>query len=223
MRGKYANERKNKTIESILENKIIAIIRGIDESEISIVAQALFRSGIKLLEVTFNMSEPSHDLIIAKQITQIRELLGDEIKVGAGTVLTTEQVDIACSAHADFIVSPNVNTDVISRTIKAGLVSIPGAFTASEIADADRAGADFIKVFPVNIGGDDYIKAIRAPLSGMRLIAVGGVNETNIRKYLDAGCVGVGVGGQLVSKAKVAAGLIDKIEETARQMVACVK
>jgi 2-dehydro-3-deoxyphosphogluconate aldolase/(4S)-4-hydroxy-2-oxoglutarate aldolase len=223
MREKTTADREKEIIESILANKIIAIIRGVEESKISMVAEALFKGGIKLLEVTFNMSEPLCDHVMAKQIIRIKELLGGEIKIGAGTVTTTKQVDIACSAHADFIVSPNMDAAVVHHTKKAKLVSIPGAFTASEIVAAERAGADFIKVFPISACGDAYIKAIKAPLSEARLLAVGGVNEANIRQYLDAGCVGVGVGGQLVSKEKIEAGRVGEIEETARRLVACVK
>ncbi|MDD5017375.1 MAG: bifunctional 4-hydroxy-2-oxoglutarate aldolase/2-dehydro-3-deoxy-phosphogluconate aldolase [Eubacteriales bacterium] len=223
MSEKQIIEREKKIINCILENKITAIIRGVEESKISKVAEALYRGGIKLVEVTFNMSAPHLDQAVAKQITMIKELLGDKITIGAGTVMTTEQVDIANAAHADFIVSPNTDEEVIRYTKEIGLVSIPGAFTASEIATAQRAGANFIKVFPISVCGEAYIKAIKAPLSEARLIAVGGVDETNIRKFLDAGCIGVGVGGKLVSKNNIADGQFSEIEETARRLVACIK
>ncbi len=216
-------ERHKKTIDSILENKIIAIVRGVKESEICMVVDALYRGGIKLVEITFNMRDSYCNQTVAKQMNMVKESFGDKIMIGAGTVMTTEQVDIAAASHADYIISPNTDVEVIRYTKEIGLVSIPGAYTASEIAIAQRSGADFVKVFPINTCGEAYIKAIKAPLSEVRLLAVGGVDETNIRQFLDVGCVGVGVGGGLVSREMIAAGKFIAIEEAARRMVACAK
>jgi 2-dehydro-3-deoxyphosphogluconate aldolase/(4S)-4-hydroxy-2-oxoglutarate aldolase len=220
---KHMTEREKEIIDCIVQNKIIAIIRGVKkEEQMCMLVDALCRGGIKLAEVTFNQSDPNGHETLTKQLIKIKETFGDRVMIGAGTVLTAEQVDIAAAAHADYIVSPNTDIDVIKRTKQLGLVSIPGAYTASEVASAHRAGADFIKIFPVDVCGEAYIKAIRAPLSQVKLLAVGGVDETNIRKFLDAGCVGAGVGGSLADVKKIETNQFKEIEETAKRLVASI-
>ena len=142
--------------------------------------------------------------------------------VGAGTVLTKEQVDLAKNAGAEYIVSPDTDIDVIKYTVKNGLVSLPGAYTPTEVKNAYNAGADFVKLFPCTDVA--YFKAIRAPLSHIKLLAVGGVNIDNASEFLKAGAVGIGVGSSLVNKrlmenedwdaiSKLAKTLVEKIKE----------
>ena len=138
---------------------------------------------------------------------------------GAGTVTTIEMLNLAKEAGAGFIVSPDCNPEVIKATVEAGMVSMPGAMTPTEILTAYRAGADFVKVFPTAGLGSAYIKAVRGPLNHIRLLAVGGVNEKNIADFLAAGCVGAGVGGNLVNKNWIANGEWDKITALAREFV----
>lgn len=222
MSNKPMTEREKTIIDNIVTNKIIAIIRGVDENKIGMVVEALIHGGINLVEITFNQSDPNYDQSLAKQMIMIKKTFGDRVMVGAGTVMTVEQVNIAAAAHADYIISPNTDVDIIRHTKELGLVSIPGAYTASEIALAQCAGADFVKVFPISVCGEAYVKAIMTPLSHARLLAVGGIDESNIRNYLDAGCIGVGVGGKLVDNAKIEENKFDEIEETARRLVASI-
>jgi 2-dehydro-3-deoxyphosphogluconate aldolase/(4S)-4-hydroxy-2-oxoglutarate aldolase len=114
-------------------------------------------------------------------------------------------------AGAKFIITPNTNPDLIRKVKVYGLVSIPGAFTPSEIETAWEAGADMVKVFPAGNLGPSYIKAVKAPLSHIPLMAVGGVNEKNTADFIAAGCCGVGVGGNLVNKNRIENDEWDKI------------
>ena len=136
---------------------------------------------------------------------------------GAGTVTSLEMVELAKEAGAQFIVSPNTNEAIIRATVEKGMVSMPGAMTVTEVLDAYSYGADFVKLFPIGKLGASYVKAICAPINHVPMLAVGGVNEKNIKEFLDAGAVGAGVGGNLVNKEWIAAGEFDKITALARE------
>lgn len=209
-----------KVIEKIQKEKIIAIIRGVASESIVDVANALYKGGISLVEVTFNQKTPETFSDTAKAISLIKESC-PFMTVGAGTVLDKKQVDIAKNAGAKFIISPDSDEKVIKYTVKKGLVSIPGAFTASEAKKAHQAGAHFVKLFPCT--DKNYLKAIKAPLSHINFLAVGGVNETNATEFIKAGAVGVGVGSCLVNKELVANGDFDKITQTASKLVESLK
>ena len=142
---------------------------------------------------------------------------------GAGTVTTVEMVRQAREAGAQFIISPDTNLDVIKATVELDMVSVPGALTPSEMMQAHWAGADFIKVFPANQMGPGYFKTVAAPLSQVRMLAVGGINEKNLEDYLKAGVLGAGVGGNLANKEWVHAGEFWRITEVARQLTDIAK
>lgn len=209
---------KEAIIKKIEENKIIAIIRGLDADTAVRTAHALASGKIKLIEVTFDQSRPDAFAVTTDSIRRIKAELPD-VSVGAGTVLSVGQVDLAIDAGAEFIISPDADETVIRHTVARGAVSIPGAYTATEIKRAHEAGADFVKVFPCLDGAAAYIKAVRAPLSHIRLMAVGGVNADNCADFIKAGACGVGVGGALVNKAYIKAGDFEKITELARTFV----
>ena len=137
--------------------------------------------------------------------------------VGAGTVILQEQLDMARDAGARYIITPNANQSLIRKVKAYGLASFPGALTPSEIVEAYEAGADMVKVFPAGNMGASYIKAIKAPLSNIPLMAVGGVNEKNAAEFMAAGCCGLGVGGNLVNKAWIEAGEWNKIAALAAE------
>ena len=138
---------------------------------------------------------------------------------GAGTVTSLEMVELAKNAGARFIVSPDTNEAVIRATAAAGMVSMPGALTPTEIVTAHACGADFVKLFPAATQGIAYLKAITAPLNHIRLLAVGGVTEKNAADFLAAGAVGLGVGGNLVNKSWIASGEFDKITACAKEFI----
>ena len=196
-------------LDFILEHKLIAIVRGVAPQRVGPLAEALYRGGIRLIEVTFDQRRGPEDTI--DSIKRIRKEFGNEVLAGAGTVLTPEQVAAAASAGASYIISPNVDATVIAATKSRGMLSIPGALTPSEIVTAHRCGADLVKLFPAGSLGVDYARAIMAPLSHIKLLAVGGVDETNLRSWLDAGFVGAGIGGGVVKKELIDAGRYGEI------------
>jgi 2-dehydro-3-deoxyphosphogluconate aldolase/(4S)-4-hydroxy-2-oxoglutarate aldolase len=151
-----------------------------------------------LIEVTFNQSSLTKIKDTKDSIKNIYDVMGDKMCVGAGTVMTKEQVREAIDAGAKYIISPNTDREVIEETKKRGAISIPGAFTPSEIINAYETGADYVKLFPAGLLGIPYIKALRAPISHIPLMAVGGIDADNLKGFLDTGISGMGVGSSLV-------------------------
>lgn len=203
-------------LNKILEGKIIAIVRGVPSDEVVGLAEALVKGGISCIEVTFDQSSAEKAQDTLKAISNIRKALGDRVCVGAGTVMTIEQVETAAAAGAEYMISPNINAAVIRRTKELDKVSIPGAMTPSEVAEAYDLGADIVKMFPAGVLGTAYIKAVKAPLKHIPVTAVGGVNPGNCADFIHAGAVGVGVGGNLVSPQLVKEGRFDEITAIAQ-------
>jgi len=199
--------------------KLFAILRGVKRDQIVETARALSRGGVKFLEVTFNHDAPHGIEETLECLKRIRVALSEKICLGAGTVLTAEQVRFAADVGAQFIVSPNVDQNVIRATKDLAMVSLPGALTPTEILQAHNAGADMVKLFPGGSFGPDYVKAMGGPLKGIPLIVVGGVDLDNILQFFAAGAVGVGLGSNLVNSREANAGNFAGIEEKARAFV----
>ena len=214
---------REEIIRSVAENRIITIVRGVYGEQIVDLAQALYAGGIRMMEITFDQKNTQDWNRTAQAITCVAEKMKGRMLVGAGTVTSVQLVELAHEAGAQYIISPDCQLPVIQRTLELGMVSMPGALTPTEIANAHHAGADFIKVFPAAQLTPAYIKAVRAPLNQIRLMAVGGVNEKNAGEFIRAGCVGVGVGGNLVNKEWIAKGEWQKITDLARVFCAEVK
>lgn len=210
-------------LNKILEGKIIAIVRGIPSDEVVALAEALVKGGISCIEVTFDQSSEEKARDTLKAISNISQKLGDQVCVGAGTVMTVQQVEAAAAAGAEYMISPNTNAAVIARTKELDKVSIPGAMTPSEVADAYEMGADIVKMFPAGVLGAAYIKAVKAPLKHIPVTAVGGVNPGNCADFIRAGAVGVGVGGNLVSPQLVREGRFDEITAIAKSYTDALK
>ncbi len=207
-------------IESMVrENRIVAIVRGFAPEVCLRLAEAYLKGGIHLVEVTFAQNKPETWKDTAAAIKAIRERFAGEVRVGAGTVLTEAQLSMCEDAGGEYMITPNVNADLIRECVKRGLVAMPGALTPSEAVEAWDAGASFVKVFPAGSLGPGYVKAIRAPLSHIPFLAVGGINPDNVAEFMKVGCVGAGVGGNLTNKEWIAAGEWDKIAEVARRLV----
>lgn len=186
--------------QTINKEKIIVIVRRTYGQDLLELAVAMKKGGLRIMELTFDQGDENKNQKTPSSIRMLYEKLGNEMIFGAGTVLTVEEVDLAKSAGAKFIISPNTNSMVIKHTRLQGLISIPGAMTPSEMVDANHAGADFIKVFPVDQLGLNYVKAIFSPLNHLKLIATGGVTLENFPDYLNIGMVGAGVSGYLTNK-----------------------
>ncbi len=207
------------TIDRILKEKIIVIVRGIGSDKLLDFAEAAYKGGIRLLECTYDATGSTPDETIAANIEMLAKYFGDRMLIGAGTVLSEKQVELTKNAGGKFIISPDTCPEVIRKTKELDLVSIPGAFTPSEAVIAHKAGADFVKLFPITSMGPKYLKDIKAPLSHIKFLAVGGINADNITEYLSAGAYGVGIGSDIANKKLIEANDFDAIEKTARRYV----
>ena len=214
---------REQTIEWIQREKLIAIVRGVEGDSCVRVAQALYEGGVRLMELPYDQRRPESWERTAQAIADISEEFAGRILIGAGTVLSPELAELSCAHKGRFIVSPDTNAQVIRRTVELGLVSVPGAMTPSEILAAHRAGADFVKLFPASQLGPGYLKAICAPISHVRLMAMGGVTESNAAQFLKAGAVGLGVGGNFANRGWIEAGEYYKLTAAAAAMVAAIQ
>lgn len=201
----------------IRETRLIAILRGVPNDRILDTVRALYAGGVRLAEIPFDQRNPPCAALAIHMLAR-----KSEVCVGAGTVMTPEQVDMAADAGARYIISPNVDRSVIERTHARGLFSIPGAFTPSEVADAWKYGADMVKLFPADALGVPYIRALAGPYPHIPLAAVGGMGEENARSFLDAGCVCVCAGGALTDRRLIAAGDWEALSEKARRLCAAI-
>ena len=213
----------NDLISLIKEEKLIVIVRGVEKDKLIPLAEAMAAGGIRLLEITFDASGKVSDEETAERIRMLVSHFGDRLAVGAGTVLSERQVALTKEAGGKFIISPDTCDAVIRKTKALGMLSMPGALTPSEITAAHRAGADLVKLFPITSLGTAYVKAVKAPLSHVPLLAVGGVDETNMADYLKAGVAGFGVGSNIIDKAALADGDYAKITALAEKYVQVVK
>lgn len=214
---------KQTVINAVMEHRIIAIVRGVQGDKLIPLAQALYEGGIRLIEITYSANGSASDEETARHIDCLAKHFAGKVLVGAGTVLTEKQVILTKQAGGLFIISPNTDEIVIGESNRLGLVSMPGALTPTEIAAAYKAGADFVKVFPVSNFGAKYVNAVKAPLAHIPLLAVGGIDENNVAEYIRAGACGAGVGGNLVNHRWIKSGEFDKITEVARKLMTAAK
>lgn len=205
-------------LKQIEENGIVAIIRGAKPENILDISRALYDGGVKTLEITVETPK------VLTLIERVSEEFGDDLIVGAGTVLDSETARAAIMAGAQFIFSPTVDVETIKLTKRYGIVSIPGALTPTEILKAYENGADVIKVFPANLFGPKYLKDVHGPLPHIPLMPTGGINLENIKDYIEAGGIAAGLGSSLVNtKQEVTEETLSDITKTARAFVEEVK
>lgn len=204
------------TIDFILQHKIVSIARRIYGENLQNLAKSLSGGGIHLIELTFDQNDPDHLQKTGEGLRLLNQIEG--VLVGAGTVLSLPQLHCAYEAGAKYIVSPNVDINIIEETKKMGLVSIPGAATPTEILTAHNAGADFIKIFPALPLGMDYLKAICQPLNHLRFVANAGVTPENIQEFFELGFVGVGISNYLSDSTLIAEGNFTELENRARYL-----
>jgi len=202
-------------LSKILEYKIVAILRGMQSKDILSIVNALNNGGVKIVEVTLNSKDA---LSVIENLTHT---LGDDILIGAGTVLNAADAKNAINAGAKFLISPSIDINVIKAAKDAGLVSIPGAFTPTEILTAFTNGADVVKIFPAL--NSEYIKNILAPLNHIPVMPTGGINLENIKAFNKTGAVAFGVGSSLVNnKANINEVYLQDITANARKFIEAV-
>jgi len=203
-------------LQVIEERKIVAIFRGVSGEAADRGAEALLRGGVRVMEVTMN-TDGALDIL-----SQWRKRYGGEAFLGAGTVLDLEMAKRAVDAGAQFLISPNLDEDVVRYGVERGVDVFPGVMTPTEIVRAWKAGARAVKLFPMASLGLQYFKEIRAPLDSIPMIVTGGVNLQNISDFIRAGAAGVGLGSNLVDKTMIAEGRFDALEANAKQFVEAV-
>jgi 2-dehydro-3-deoxyphosphogluconate aldolase/(4S)-4-hydroxy-2-oxoglutarate aldolase len=196
-------------IERIRKTAFFAVIRADDPAQLIDVGQALKAGGCDLIEVT--MTTPGALDVIDQSVAE----LGEDVLIGAGSVLDAETARAAILSGAEYIVSPITDYDMIEMAHRYDKPAVPGAYTPTEAFNAYKAGADFVKILPASVGGPKYIKSIKAPLPQLSLVPTGGVNLDTIVDFLQAGADACGVGSALVKKDALAAGNMDEIQKTA--------
>jgi 2-dehydro-3-deoxyphosphogluconate aldolase / (4S)-4-hydroxy-2-oxoglutarate aldolase len=208
---------KEDQLRQVLDCGIVAVVRSTDSAQLVEVVRALAEGGVTVAEIT--MTVPG----ALEVVKQVRTALGDRVLLGAGTILDPETARAAILAGAEYIVAPTINLDVIKLCQRYDKLVMPGAFTPTEILTAWEAGADIVKVFPADVVGPAFFKAIKGPLPQVRVMPTGGVDLTTAATFLNAGACCLGVGGQLVEPAAVAARNFGRIRELAQQYVTIVK
>src|SRR5947209_4906040 len=208
---------REEQLRRVLDGGIVAVVRSPDADRLVDVCRALADGGVTTVEIT--MSVPN----ALDVVRQVRDALGDRILLGAGTILDAETARAALLAGAEYLVAPTLNLDVIKLCQRYNKLVMPGAFTPTEILTAWEAGADVVKVFPADVVGPTFFKAMRGPLPQIRLMPTGGVDLTTAAAFLKAGACCLGVGGQLVEPRAVAEHNFDRIRDLARQYVSIVQ
>ena len=210
-------ENKETQLRRVLECGIVAVVRSPDGQQLVEVCRALADGGVTVVEITMTVPDA------LDVVRQVRAALGDRLLLGAGTILDAETARAALLAGAEFLVAPTVNLDVIRLCRRYDKLVMPGAFTPTEILTAWDAGADIVKVFPADVVGPAFFKALRGPLPQVRLMPTGGVDLTTAAAFLQAGACCLGVGSQLVEPRAVAERNFERIRDLARQYDAVVQ
>ena len=195
----------------IMDCGMAAVIRAKSSDHLMQVADAIKEGGIDVIEVT--MTTPN----ALQVIEEVANKYGDEVLIGVGSVLDAETCRMAILSGAEFVVGPCLDRDMIEMAHRYDKPVLPGAFTPTEIKQAWDWGADMVKVFPADVGGPGYFKAVLGPLPQIRLVPTGGVNIDTTPAFLKAGAVALCAGGALVDKKAVAEGRFDVVTETARK------
>lgn len=208
-------DRKKALLSTLQATKLVCVIRIRNCESLVPVMEALYRGGVKIIEIT--STTPSFDL----QIRAIREAFSSrpDCFVGAGTILTTNQADLAAQVGADFLVSPVFDEEVFNHCKSLGLPVMPGCMTPSESYRAWKAGADVVKAFPGLVCTPQWFSDIRGPLPMIPMMPTGNVNEITAPQYIKAGAIAVGVGKALASEEEILAHDWATIEQHARQYV----
>src|ERR1700756_5522812 len=204
-------------LRRVLDCGIVAVVRSQDTQQLVEVVGALADGGVTVVEIT--MTVPN----ALEVLRQVRQALGERVLLGAGTILDPETARAALLAGAEYLVAPTVNLDVIRLCQRYDKLVMPGAFTPTEILGAWEAGADIVKVFPADVVGPAYFKALRGPLPQIRVMPTGGVDLTTAAAFLKAGACCLGIGSQLVEPKAVAERNFDRIRDLAAKYVAIVQ
>lgn len=208
---------RQRILDAVLESGAIAVVRMADSGRLMRVAEAIAEGGVTAIEIT--MTTPN----ALRVIEEVAREMGDRVQVGVGSVLDAETARRAVEAGARYVVSPVFKPEVIEAAHRQGVPAMSGCFTPTEILTATEAGADVVKVFPADVVGIPFFKAVLAPMPHLRLMPTGGVSLTNAGEWLRAGAVAVGVGSALLDKQAIAEGDWATLTANARMLRASVE
>lgn len=207
------NDKIKSKLDILLDNKAFAVIRLDDSSKAIPLVEALVEGGVKNIEITLTTQNP-YDVI-----SKVSKEFSDTAVVGVGSVLSEETMLASIDAGAEYVVTPIFIPELISMSHNYGCPIFTGAFSPTEIFNASKAGADVVKVFPADIVGMKYFKAIKAPMPDLKIMPTGGVSLTNAAEWFQAGACAVGVGSSLLNKQDITEGNFDKIKENAKTLM----
>jgi 2-dehydro-3-deoxyphosphogluconate aldolase/(4S)-4-hydroxy-2-oxoglutarate aldolase len=199
-------------IDTLIKNGAVAVIRMADSEKLLKVAEAVHAGGVSGIEIT--MTTPNALSVIER----LAKKMGDIIQVGVGSVLDAETARMAILSGADYVVSPVYKKEIIRMAHRYDKAAMPGAFTPTEILSAYEAGADIVKVFPADVLGMAFFKAIKAPIPQLKLMPTGGVSLDNAGDWIKAGACAVGVGSALLDKEAIKKGDFKKLTENAQRI-----
>ncbi|EIW20168.1 2-keto-3-deoxy-phosphogluconate aldolase [Pelosinus fermentans] len=207
---------KEKVITKICDGGLVAVIRAETSEQAKKITEACIAGGVTAIELTFTVPG-AHEIIsdLAKLYSP------EEILLGAGTVLDPETARIAILSGAQYVVSPCLNRNTVKLCNRYRIPIMPGAMTIKEVVEGMEAGADIIKIFPGELFGPAFVKAIKGPLPQARIMPTGGVSVDNVGEWIKAGCVAVGVGGNITAGAKT--GDYQSITDKAKQFVEAIR
>src|SRR4051812_6620472 len=209
---------KQEVLKRIGEVGVVPVVRASSAEEAMQVIEAIREGGVPVLEITMTVPRA------VRVIEQVADRYGDEVVVGAGTVLDAETARACILAGATFVVSPSLNLATIEMCQRYSIAVTPGALTPTEVVTAWSAGADAVKIFPCSaMGGAKYLKSLKAPLPQVEMIPTGGVSLTTAAEFIEAGAFALGVGADLVDTKAIRAGQPEKVTEAARAYVAAVR
>jgi len=202
----------------IVEIGIVPVVRAASAQQAMQAAAAVCAGGIPIVEIT--MTVPGATDVIA----QLAKTMGNDVIIGAGTVLDAEAAERCIDVGAEFLVSPGFDLATVQFAKQQGILIMAGALTPTEVIAAWKAGSDFVKIFPCGtVGGAKYIKALKAPFPQVAMVPTGGVNLDTAADFIQAGAAALGIGGELVSAAACQSGNLNVITEAARLYVAIVQ
>lgn len=213
-----------KELKSFFEKeKLLVLVPDCPVQSATLVAQALYDGGVRMMGLTFAADDPGSWEETAKAIATVTDAFGDSMLVGAGTVLDLRQVELCHEAGGQFVVSPDCFVPVLEKTRELGMLAIPGAQTATEAMTAWRAGADFVSLFPAGTIGSKYFLDISGPLRHIRLLAIGGLTPGNIPEFADAGACGYAISSGVVTPALIRSGNMDAVAANAAVFIKAVR
>ncbi|QYJ17126.1 KHG/KDPG aldolase [Rubrobacter xylanophilus DSM 9941] len=204
-------------LERIRQIGLLAVLRAPDPESALRTVESLVEAGVVGIEVTYSTPD------VAAVISRVTESYGEDVLVGAGTVLAPEQAVEAADAGASFLVSPGLDDELVAAMLGTGLLTMAGVLTPSEVIRARRLGVDVLKLFPGSLGGPPYLKSLRGPFPEVSFVPTGGVSAQNAGEWILAGAIAVGAGGELASAAEMRRGDFKEIREKGRRFVAAIR